>query len=186
MTSPDLLVETSKFLSFVMRHRPEAIGLTLDAEGWADVDMLIAAANRNGRPLTRELLLEVVAGNDKKRFTLSSDGCAIRAAQGHSTGGVALTHVEKVPPATLYHGTATRFLDSILKDALKPQARHHVHLSQDADTAANVGLRHGRLVILEVAAGEMHGHGYRFYQADNGVWLADTVPAEFLRQCSCA
>ncbi|HET8729920.1 MAG TPA: RNA 2'-phosphotransferase [Moraxellaceae bacterium] len=182
MTSSSTLVETSKFLSFILRHQPEAMGLTLDSEGWVDVDTLLVAANRAGNALTCDLLVEVVATSDKKRFTLSADGRAIRAAQGHSTTSVTMKHVEKVPPATLYHGTATRFLDSILENGLLPQARHHVHLSQDSETAAKVGARHGKLVILEVAAGTMQAQGHRFFQADNGVWLAAAVPPEFLRR----
>lgn len=137
-------------------------------------------ANRAGKPLTRELVQEVVASNDKKRFTLSDNGRLIRAAQGHSTASVAIRHEPKAP-AVLYHGTATRSLESILKEGLKPQARHHVHLSPVQGTAANVGARHGKLVILEVVAAEMHAGGHMFYQADNGVWLTDEVPREFLR-----
>lgn len=181
MTSSSKLVETSKYLSFILRHQPEAIGLVLDPEGWVELDALIEAANRAGKCLTRELVHEVVSSNDKKRFTLSDDGRLIRAAQGHSTTSVAIQHVPTVPPALLYHGTATRFLDSILKEGLKPQARHHVHLSPDRETAANVGGRHGKLVILEVAAAEMHARSHAFYQADNGVWLTDEVPRKFLR-----
>jgi putative RNA 2'-phosphotransferase len=131
--------ETSKFLSFVLRHKPEAIGLVLDAEGWADIDLLIACANESGQALTRPLLQKVVETNDKKRFTVSENGLRIRAAQGHSTQSVAIAHVEKQPPEFLYHGTATRFLDSIREQGLLPGSRHHVHLSEDEETATAVG-----------------------------------------------
>jgi putative RNA 2'-phosphotransferase len=105
------LIETSKFLSYVLRHQPEAIGLTLDAEGWADVDALIAGAASAGRELDLALIQQIVSTNDKKRFTPSDDNSRIRAVQGHSTDSVAIQHIAKVPPALLYHGTATRNLD---------------------------------------------------------------------------
>lgn len=122
------LDDTSKFLSYVLRHQPEAIGLTLDGEGWADIDALIAGAARDGRALDRVLLGAVVENNDKKRFALSADGQRIRAVQGHSHAAVAIAYAPAVPPAVLYHGTASRFLDSIRERGLVPGSRHHVHL----------------------------------------------------------
>ena len=174
------LVETSKFLSFVLRHSPEAIGLALDRDGWADIDALIAAAARHGRTLDRALIALVVETSDKKRFTLSPDGARIRAAQGHSTDAVALSHVETVPPALLYHGTATRFLESILAQGLLRGSRHHVHLSAAVETAIAVGRRHGEPVVLSVASGRMHALGHKFFLSDNAVWLVEHVPAAFL------
>jgi len=171
--------ETSKFLSFVLRHKPEAIGLTLDAEGWTDIELLIACATRSGQALTRPLLQEVVDTSDKKRFTISEDGLRIRAAQGHSAQSVAIAHVEKMPPEFLFHGTATRFLDSIRQQGLVAGSRHHVHLSEDEQTATAVGQRYGKPVVLKVKALLMFEQGFRFYQADNGVWLTQNVPAGY-------
>lgn len=174
----------SKFLSYVLRHEPQSIGLQLDSEGWASVAALIEGARRNGHDLDEALLQAVVAGSDKKRFALSDDGRHIRAVQGHSTASVALTFPERTPPAVLYHGTASRFLASILAEGLKPGARHHVHLSADIATARSVGQRYGTPVILTVDAARMHEQGHVFMQADNGVWLTAHVPVAFLRQAA--
>ncbi|MDR2677966.1 MAG: RNA 2'-phosphotransferase [Zoogloeaceae bacterium] len=174
--------EISKFLSFVLRHKPEAIGLTLDVEGWADVDLLIACAAQSGQALTRPLLQKVVETSDKKRFTISGDGLRIRAAQGHSTQSVAIAHVEKKPPEFLYHGTATRFLASIREKGLLPGSRHYVHLSEDEQTATAVGQRYGKPVVLKIKALLMSEQGYKFYQAENGVWLTGNVLAAYLQE----
>lgn len=182
MNESKLLVDTSKFLSYVLRHEPHAIGLSVDREGWADVAALIAAAARHGRRLDRALIERVVATNEKKRFALSHDGARIRAVQGHSTDAVSMTFEERTPPAVLYHGTATRFLESIYMHGLVPGSRHHVHLSEDAATATSVGQRYGKPVVLTVAAGQMHAQGFKFYQAQNGVWLTPAVPAQFLSE----
>lgn len=179
MTS-DRLTETSKFLSFILRHEPEAIGIRLDSEGWVDLDALINAAAKNGRELDVALIKDVVQANEKRRFTLSEDGTRIRAAQGHSTSTVALKYAAATPPDVLYHGTATQFLDAIRREGLIPGKRHHVHLSQDETTALSTGARHGKPVVLVVQAMKMHMKGYRFFQADNGVWLVERVPSDFL------
>lgn len=169
----------SKFLSLILRHEPEAIGLRLDAEGWADVDELIAKAAAHGKRYDRALLQELVRDNDKQRFKLSDDGQRIRANQGHSVDiDLALAPIE--PPALLYHGTATRHADAIRAEGLRKQSRQHVHLSADRDTALKVGSRHGRPVVLQVRAGEMHTRGIAFFRADNGVWLTDAVAVEFI------
>jgi putative RNA 2'-phosphotransferase len=178
--SKNKLTETSKFLSYVLRHSPEAVGLSLDSEGWVSIDELIAGAARDGRAMDVELLRAVVDGNDKKRFSISEDGLRIRAAQGHSTPTVKLDHVEKTPPAVLYHGTARRFMESIRAQGLLPGSRHHVHLSESRQTATSVGKRYGFPVTLEVNAQDMHSEGAKFYQADNGVWLTDSVPTKYL------
>ena len=172
--------EISKFLSFVLRHKPETIGLILDAEGWANIESLIACATQSGQALTRPLLQEVVETSDKKRFTISEDGRRIRAAQGHSTQSVAITHVEKKPPEFLFHGTATRFLPSIREQGLLPGSRHHVHLSEDEQTAIAVGQRYGKPVVLKVKALSMFEQGFKFYQADNGVWLTEAITIDFI------
>ena len=171
----------SKLLSYLLRHKPDAVGLTLDDQGWADVDTLIDKINTSnqGATLNRSRLQEVVLGNDKKRFTLSGDGQKIRAAQGHSIDiDLKLTSVE--PPEFLYHGTATRFLDSILGEGLKPQQRQHVHLSKDTETATQVGKRYGKPVILTIKTRLMYEHGFTFYIAENGVWLTEKVPVQFI------
>lgn len=174
------LIQSSKFLSFVLRHRPDAIGLVLDAEGWAGVDELIARASEHGEQLTVELIRKVVAQNDKQRFALSADERRIRAVQGHSIE-VDLQLVPQIPPAILFHGTATRFLASIREHGLQGRGRQHVHLSPDAETAVRVGSRHGKPVVLEVSAAAMHAAGHQFYLSENGVWLTDAVPVEFIR-----
>ena len=177
----DFIVRTSKFLSLILRHQPEKIGLSLDGEGWADIDDLLAKMAAHGRRLSREELDEVVANNNKKRFACSGDGLRIRASQGHSISiDLALEPVE--PPAVLYHGTVERFLSSIESEGLVPGSRQHVHLSADVETATIVGKRRGRPIILEVDAAAMAQAGHRFYQSANGVWLTDRVPPEFVSQ----
>lgn len=178
---PENAIHLSKFLSLVLRHKPETIGLTLDSQGWVSVDELIAKSNAAGTRLTKEELIYVVETSDKKRFTLSENRQLIRAAQGHSVS-VELGLSPQTPPDILYHGTATRYLDSILKEGLKPQSRQQVHLSAMEDTAHRVGQRHGTPVILKVDALNMHKRGFKFFMADNGVWLTDAVPPEFLAQ----
>ncbi len=173
------LVHVSKFLSFVLRHKPEEIGLTLDANGWAEVDELIRLSHQHGQRFTRHLLEQVVAENDKKRFAFSEDGLRIRASQGHSVE-VDLALAPAHPPEFLYHGTAARFVDSIRREGLHSAGRQHVHLSPDRGTATKVGQRHGKPVVLVVRASEMAGNGFAFFLSANGVWLTDRVPAEFI------
>lgn len=173
------LESTSKFLSYVLRHQPDAIGLKLDGEGWADVSELISLANSNGRDLTLDLMKEVVATNDKKRFAFSEDGTRIRASQGHSV--VIELGLEPVtPPDVLFHGTATRFLDSIREKGLIPGSRRHVHLSAELETATAVGRRHGKPTVLRIKSLEMNNSGHEFFLSDNRVWLTPSVPVEFL------
>jgi putative RNA 2'-phosphotransferase len=174
------LVTISKFLSLVLRHKPQEIGITLDAEGWVPVDELVAAAARHGQSISREQLDEVVATNDKKRFTFSPDGRLIRANQGHSVE-VDLGLVPVEPPELLYHGTVERFLDSIREKGLIRGKRQHVHLSADRETAARVGQRRGRPVVLVVEAARMHNDEHVFYRSENGVWLTEAVPVKYLK-----
>ena len=172
------LKTSSKFLSLILRHDPGKIGLTLDPQGWADVEELLAKVPAKFG-LTRERLNELVPTNDKQRFAISEGGERIRANQGHSTKvDLALAPIE--PPETLFHGTATRFLDSILAEGLKPGSRQHVHLSLDEETALKVGQRHGKPVILTLPALELHRADKQFYRSENGVWLTDFVPADCL------
>ena len=172
-------IQLSKFLSFVLRHKPDEIGLTLSLEGWANIDELVEKANAAGTKFDRADLLSVVASSDKKRFSVSANGLSIRAAQGHSVS-VELGLPPQQPPPILYHGTATRFVETILSEGLKPQARQQVHLSSDEATAERVGQRYGKPHIFKVDASGMHAKRFKFYRADNGVWLTDHVPPEFL------
>ncbi|PHQ34951.1 RNA 2'-phosphotransferase [Rhodopirellula bahusiensis] len=180
MKASQTLISTSKFLSLVLRHQPDVIGMKLDEEGWLEIDDLIASANARGKKLTLELVHEVIATNDKRRFALSEDGLRIRASQGHSVSGVDLKLEKQTPPATLYHGTVAAFLDSIREGGLQKRARNHVHLSGDETTATKVGSRRGKPIILRVAAGMMHEDGQEFFLSANGVWLVDSVPTKYL------
>ena len=180
------LTETSKFLSYVLRHNPGEIGLTLSSEGWADLSELILAARKAGHDLAVELIRAVIDGSEKKRFAISEDGRLIRALQGHSTDAVDIRHQPKTPPEFLYHGTATRFLDSILAEGLLPGQRHHTHLAGDIPTAFAVGQRYGKPVVLKVEALRMYQDGFVFFQAENGVWLTEKVPASYFAPMSQA
>ena len=172
---------TSKFLSLILRHRPDVIGIELDAEGWVSVEDLLAACAQHGRAISREQLDAVVRTNDKQRFAFSADGNRIRANQGHSLP-VDLGLVPVEPPELLYHGTVRRFLESIRQEGLTKGNRHHVHLSPDVETATKVGQRRGRPVVLVIEAGRMFRDGHKFYQSENGVWLTDAVPPEYIRE----
>ncbi|TYK48167.1 RNA 2'-phosphotransferase [Actinomadura decatromicini] len=172
-------VKISKYLAKHLRHRPERIGLTLDAEGWADVADLLAAAARHSFPITRAELEFVVDANDKKRYEL--DGDRIRAVQGHSIP-VDLKLPPAAPPQFLFHGTVRRSVPSILRDGLRPMGRHAVHLSPDRETARRVGARRGEPVVLVVDAGRMAAAGHEFRVSVNGVWLAESVPPEYLSE----
>jgi putative RNA 2'-phosphotransferase len=173
--------QNSKFLSLVLRHQPELVGITLDEAGWVAVDELLAGCARQGRAISRAELAEIVRTSDKQRFALSEDGTRIRANQGHSVQ-VELGHEPATPPEVLYHGTAEKYLAGIRREGLKKGARHDVHLSERVETAGAVGSRHGRLVLLEIAAGRMHREGFLFSRTPNGVWLTDHVPAEFVKE----
>ncbi len=171
--------QTSTFLSLVLRHAPERIGILLDPQGWTSVDELIAKANAAGVALDHATILDIVRTSDKQRFTLSADGTRIRAAQGHSVE-VDLDLPSSVPPAVLFHGTARANIDAILAEGLKPGRRRHVHLSSNEETAHRVGMRHGTPVIFRVDTARMHADGHTFWQADNGVWLTDHVAPIYL------
>jgi putative RNA 2'-phosphotransferase len=175
------IVRISKFLSKHLRHAPEAIGITLEPGGWVQVNTLLEACAKHGMRISRETLNTVMAENNKQRFGFDETGTLIRANQGHSTN-VELEFESLTPPDTLYHGTATKFLPSILETGLQRMKRHHVHLSSDLETASKVGARHGKLVILEVNAQAMVEAGFIFYRSENGVWLVDDVPVKFLNQ----
>ncbi|WP_369977163.1 RNA 2'-phosphotransferase [Xanthomonas bundabergensis] len=168
----------SKFLSWVLRHQPQAIGLQLDAQGWASIETLLRLAQPT-HPLTRAQLQRVVAHSDKQRFALSADGLRIRANQGHSLS-VDLGLASALPPPQLYHGTATRFLEAIRREGLRPGQRQHVHLTASPGTALQVGQRYGQAVVLTVRTQAMAEAGHAFHRADNGVWLTAQVPVAFI------
>jgi putative RNA 2'-phosphotransferase len=169
----------SKFLSLILRHKPEEIGLELDAEGWASIDQLITPANAKGSKITRDLVLEIVATSDKQRFAISADGTWIRANQGHSVA-TDFKLASSTPPDLLFHGTATRFAQSIQEKGLIAGFRQHVHLSSIETTALEVGRRRGKPLALTVNASAMNLDGLAFYLSDNGVWLTDSVPAKYI------
>jgi putative RNA 2'-phosphotransferase len=172
-------VSTSKFLSLVLRHNPDKIGITLDSAGWVPVKDLLAALARHGKPLDRATLAEIVHNCEKQRYAFSSDGEHIRANQGHSVE-VELEHAPAAPPEHLYHGTAAQFLASIRKQGLLKGQRHHVHLSAETEMTLRVGARRGRPILLTIRAGDMYRAGYEFFLTPNQVWLADRVPPEFI------
>ena len=169
----------SKFLSLVLRHQPELIGLTLDENGWVSVEELLKQIQTKGYHLSSRQLKELVDANDKKRFVFSEDGQWIRAAQGHSIT-VDLQLKLATPPTQLFHGTAERNVTNIQKEGLKKGKRHHVHLSADVETARAVGTRYGKPVVFVVDAAAMQQEGFVFYLSENGVWLTDAVPARYL------
>lgn len=177
--SPKELIRISKFFSKHLRHAPERLGLRLSPGGWVDVETLLRAAARHGVVVTRRELDEVVANNDKQRFSFDEGGTRIRANQGHTTE-VDLELVAVAPPDVLFHGTPSQNVAAIRASGLLKMARHHVHLSADVETATRVGSRRGRAVVLTIDSAAMHAAGVPFYRSDNGVWLCDTVEPRFI------
>lgn len=168
-----------KFLSLVLRHSPETIGIELDENGWAFTNDLIEKCRKHNYNFSMDDLIEIVDTNDKKRYAFSEKKDKIRASQGHSINiNLALEPVE--PPEFLYHGTATRFIQSILQKGIMKQNRRHVHLSKDKATALKVGSRHGKPEVLVVMAKKMFDEGITFYRSDNGVWLTDYVDVKYI------
>lgn len=174
------LIRLSKIIARVLRHRPDAAGVRLDAQGWCGVDELLKGLRQAGTDVTRAQLDEVVLSNDKNRFSISTDGLRIRASQGHSVSGVSLKLRSKIPPDVLYHGTVQAALPSIEREGLLPMRRHHVHLSAQIATAQSVGARRGTPVVIKVHAHRMHHDGHVFWISDNNVWLTLAVPAKYL------
>lgn len=174
------LITISKFLSKHLRHEPEALGLVLEPGGWVAVTDLLAGAAKYGFAISSEELVQVVAENDKQRFAFDASGKKIRANQGHSTD-VDLQLKPVQPPSMLFHGTVAKFLDTILREGLKKMDRHDVHLSKDAETASNVGQRRGKPIILVIDSAQMTADGFVFRLSDNGVWLTDHVPPQYIR-----
>ena len=172
------LTNTSKFVSLILRHKPETIGIQLDEHGWANVEELIAGISKT-REFNREILEEIVQTDSKQRFTFNEDKTKIRANQGHSIS-VDVELSEAIPPETLWHGTGEKYVASIDQQGLIPKGRLYVHLSSDAATATKVGSRHGKPVLYIVKTKEMHDDGYKFFLSKNGVWLTKEVPVKYL------
>lgn len=175
----DQITKKSKWLSKHLRHSPERIGITLEEGGWVEVDTLLKAAHRNLMMISREQLDEIVEKNDKSRFSFDETGTKIRANQGHSVE-VDLQLEPQTPPDVLLHGTGKQNRESIFRDGLVKGRRHHVHLSRDLETATKVGTRHGKPIVFKVDATGMSRDGFQFFCSDNGVWLTDAVPPQYL------
>ena len=173
-------IETSRFISLVLRHKPEVIGIKLDRHGWAKVSELIAGVNKT-HPLDLKMLEEIVRTDDKQRFSFNEDKTLIRANQGHSIK-VDVQLEAKIPPDILYHGTGEKYVNSIDQEGLLPKSRLYVHLSQDKETAIKVGSRHGKTVIYEIDTQAMVKDGYIFYLSVNNVWLTKEVPIQYLKK----
>lgn len=173
--------DLSKFISLILRHKPETIGITLDEHGWANVSELINGINNSGKIIDMKLLEKIVALDNKQRYSFNEDKTLIRANQGHSIP-VDVELKEMVPPPILYHGTAERFLESILQQGLKPMSRLYVHLSKDIETAIAVGKRHGKPCVLKIDSNKMISDGIQFYLSENGVWLTKYVDSKYVER----
>ncbi len=173
----------SKFLSLILRHKPQSINIELDPKGWVNTFELIDKCNQNGYKIDFETLKIIVKTNNKKRFIFSENSEKIRANQGHSLN-IELGYLPTKPPRILYHGTAERNLNSILLNGLDKRNRHHVHLSQDIETALNVGKRHGIPIVLEILSDEMYNDKFEFFVSENGIWLTEKVPTIYILEKS--
>lgn len=174
-------VELGKFISLILRHKPQVIGITLDQNGWADTQELLAGINASNRYIDMEILERIVRENNKKRYSFNEDKSRIRANQGHSIS-VNVEMKEMTPPDELYHGTADRFLDSIREKGILKMNRQYVHLSADAETAKAVGKRHGKPVVLVIDTKKMVEDGYIFWLSDNGVWQSEDIKWEYVKK----
>ena len=181
--SENIQIKMSKFISLALRHHPEAAGVTLDSEGYADTAALIKGVAEKFRGFDMKALEKIVAEDEKKRYSFNEDKTKIRANQGHSVQGVDPGLAEKIPPEVLYHGTAERFMSSIKTEGLQKMSRQYVHLSVDKQTAEKVGVRHGKPVIITIDTAAMHRDGYKFLLSENGVWLTEKVPPEYFARC---
>lgn len=174
------LKEVSKYMSLILRHKPEAIGINLDEHGWANVDELIAGIAKD-HEFNMDILEEIVRTDEKQRYSFNEDKTLIRANQGHSIP-VDVELEEKEPPEILWHGTGEKYVTAIDAQGLVPKSRLYVHLSKDEETAVKVGKRHGNPVLYQVKAKQMYEEGYKFYLSVNGVWLTKEVPVKYLKK----
>lgn len=170
-----------RFISLILRHHPETVGIQLDAHGWANVDELLHGINVSGRKIDMKMLERIVQNNNKKRYSFNEDKTKIRANQGHSIK-VDVEMQEIIPPNELYHGTADRFMDSIKEKGILKMSRQYVHLSLDVETAVMVGKRHGKPIILVVDTKNMLEDGYTFWLSDNGVWQSEDIPWKYVKE----
>lgn len=168
------LTKTSRFISLILRHKPEEIGISLDEHGWANVEELIRGVN-----IDMKTLEHIVETDDKQRYSFNKDKTLIRANQGHSIP-VDVELEEAQPPKYLWHGTGEKYKQSIMRDGLIPKSRLYVHLSSDVETATTVGKRHGNVVLFRIDALKMYEDGFKFYLSKNGVWLTKHVPVSYL------
>ena len=173
------LTNLSRYMSLILRHKPEVIGITLDEHGWASVNDLICGIEKNNPGFNMDILEQIVRTDSKQRYSFNDDKSLIRANQGHSVN-VDVELKEKEPPEYLYHGTGEKYVKSINQDGLIPKSRLYVHLSKDIKTAENVGKRHGKEVVYRINSGQMYRDGYKFYLSENGVWLTKEVPIKYL------
>lgn len=171
----------SVFLSLILRHTPEEIEINLDKNGWANVDILVEKFNEKFGKFTKDDLVKIVNEDDKKRYSFDKSLEKIRANQGHSIC-VDVELTEKIPPEKLYHGTATRFIDSIMREGLKSMSRQYVHMYDEIYLTREIGNRYGTLVILELDAKKMSNDGYKFLISENNVWLTKSVPSKYIRR----
>lgn len=181
MISDKQITYISKFLSLVLRHQPETIGIQLDQNGWTAVDDLLEKSNNYGIKFDREILNYIVAANSKKRFAFNDTLDKIRASQGHSVE-IELGYTNQKPPEILFHGTGEKSVQSILDTGLEKRSRQQVHLSSNLETAIKVGQRHGKPFVFKVLAEQMYNDNFQFFISDNGVWLTDNVPAKYLKR----
>ena len=180
-TGENISINVGKFLALILRHQPEAVGIELDKNGWADVEELIGGVKKSVPDFNRDELELIVKNDTKQRYSLNEDKTKIRANQGHSVNVDVELH-EIQPPAVLYHGTAEKSVDGIMKNGIESRSRLYVHLSKNKETALSVGGRHGRPVIFGVNAEEMYRNGYKFYISENGVYLTKYVPTKYLKR----
>lgn len=174
------LIKISKFISFVLRHKPQAIGVTLGVDGWVEIENFLSQSALHGNVITLDDLKIVVAQDDKQRYSISQDGLYVRANQGHSAKAD-IKFPRKTPPEILFHGTSSKNAISIKSNGLSKMKRHHVHLSTNPDTALNVGSRHGEPIIFQIKAKQMHIDGYHFYFSENKIWLTDNIPSKYIK-----
>lgn len=171
----------SKYISLILRHKPEQIGIKLDQNGWADVEELIKGIQKT-KHFNRQMLEEIVRTDAKQRYSFNEDKTKIRANQGHSIS-VDVELEERIPPDYLWHGTGQKYTNSIEKQGLLAKTRLYVHLSEEKQTALVVGKRHGKPVIYRINSKKMSEDGYLFYYSVNGVWLTKEVPIKYLERC---
>ena len=174
------LIKTSRFISLILRHKPETIGITLDEHGWANVEELIAGVNKK-YPIDMQILEKIVNDDDKNRYSFNGDKTMIRANQGHSIA-VDVELKKLNPPDILYHGTGEKYVESIERQGLIRKNRLYVHLSNDIEIAKKVGKRHGKPVIYEIDCKKMIEDGIEFFKSENNVWLVESVPVKYLKK----